>query len=86
MTRAVSAVRVAFHNQAEDEPAAALGTVGDELFDYLSGVGSFVTMALGSYRPGGGLVHLANAGHSPSLSVADGRVCAPAVDAYRSAT
>jgi serine phosphatase RsbU (regulator of sigma subunit) len=73
MTRAVSAARVAFHTHAEDQPAAALGAVGDELFDYLSGVGLFVTMAVGSYRPGSGVVHLANAGHSPVLSVADGR-------------
>ena len=75
MTRAVSAARVAFHTHAEDQPAAALGSVGDELFDYLSGVGLFVTMAVGSYRPGSGVVHLANAGHSPVLSVADGRAC-----------
>ena len=72
MTRAVSAARVAFHTYPEDDPAAALDAIGDELFGYLSGVGLFVTMAVGSYRPGSGVVHLANAGHSPLLSVADG--------------
>ncbi len=72
MTRAVSAARVAFHTNADDDPAAALDAIGDELFDYLSGVGLFVTMAVGSYRPRSGVVHLANAGHSPLLSVAGG--------------
>lgn len=72
MTRAVSAARVAFHTHAEDDPASALDAIGDELFDYLSGVGLFVTMAVGTYRPRSGVVHLANAGHSPLLSVADG--------------
>jgi serine phosphatase RsbU (regulator of sigma subunit) len=81
MTRAVSAARVAFHTHPEADPAAALGAVGDELFDYLSGIGLFVTMALGSFRPGSGVVHLANAGHSPLLSSADGatRVVPPSM-------
>ena len=82
MTRAVSAARVAFHTHADDDPAAALDAIGDELFDYLSGVGLFVTMAVGSYRPRSGVVHLANAGHSPLLSVARrGDLRHPAVDA-----
>ena len=72
MTRAVSAARVAFHTHAEADSAAALGSVGDELFDYLNGIGLFVTMALGSFRPGSGVVYLANAGHSPLLSFSDG--------------
>jgi len=72
MTRAVSAARVAFHTNADDDPAAALDAIGNELFDYLSGVGLFVTMAVGSYRPGSGVVHVANAGHSPLLSVTGG--------------
>ena len=71
MTRAVSAARVAFHTHAEDDPAGALAAVGDELFDYLHAVGLFVTMVVGSYRPGSGVLHLCNAGHSPILSLAD---------------
>ena len=73
MTRAVSAARVAFHTHDEDDPAGALSAVGDELFDYLHAVGLFVTMALGSYRPGSGVLHLCNAGHSPILSLANHR-------------
>ncbi len=73
MTRAVSAARVAFHTHPEDDPASALATVGDELFGYLSAVGLFVTMVLGSYRPGSGVLNLCNAGHSPVLSIAQRR-------------
>jgi serine phosphatase RsbU (regulator of sigma subunit) len=69
MTRAVSAARVAFHTHAENDPAGALAAVGDELFDYLHAVGLFVTMALGAYRPGSGILHLCNAGHSPVLTM-----------------
>ena len=74
MTMAVSAARVAMHRCADDDPASAVRAVGDDLFDYLSGVGLFVTMALGSYRAGSGIVHLANAGHSPIVSLAAGQV------------
>jgi serine phosphatase RsbU (regulator of sigma subunit) len=73
MTRAVSAARVAFHTHPADDAAGALAAVGDELFDYLHAVGLFVTMALGSYCPGSGVLHLCNAGHSPILSLAGRR-------------
>ncbi|MGS0683844.1 PP2C family protein-serine/threonine phosphatase [Nakamurella sp. GG22] len=72
MTRAVSAARVAFHSHSHDDPAGALAAVSDELHDYLSGVGLFVTLVVGAHRPGSGVVHVCNAGHSPVVSVADG--------------
>ena len=76
MTRAVSAARIAFHTHAEDDPAGALDAVDEELFDYLSAVGLFVTMVLGAYRPGSEAVRLCNAGHSPVLSSVDGVITA----------
>jgi serine phosphatase RsbU (regulator of sigma subunit) len=76
MTRAVSAARVAFHTHAEDDPAGALAAVGEELFDYLHAVGLFVTMALGAYRPGSGILYVCNAGHSPVLTVVHRRTSA----------
>jgi serine phosphatase RsbU (regulator of sigma subunit) len=76
MTRAVSAARVAFHTHDENDPAGALAAIGDELFDYLHAVGLFVTMAVGAYRPGSGVLHLCNAGHSPIISMADRRTTA----------
>ena len=71
MTRAVSAARVAFHTAAENDPAGALAAVGEDLYDYLHAVGIFVTMVLGAHRPGSGVVHLCNAGHSPVISMVD---------------
>ena len=76
MTRAVSAARVAFHRFPADDPAGAVAAVATELFDYLSGVGLFATMVLGAYRPGSGVLHLCNAGHSPVLTVLAGRSAA----------
>ncbi len=72
MTRAVSAARVAFHSRAEDDPAGALAAISEELHDYLYDVGLFVTLVVGAHRPGSGIVHVCNAGHSPVVSVADG--------------
>lgn len=69
MTRAVSAARVAFLRGAPEDPAAALSAVGDELYDYLSDVGLFVTMVLGAFDPRSGALRLCNAGHSPVMTV-----------------
>jgi serine phosphatase RsbU (regulator of sigma subunit) len=74
MTKAVSAARVAFHRHHEHDPAAALDAVVDELHDYLSDTGLFVTLIVGAHRPGSGIATLCNAGHSPVLTVRDGAV------------
>ncbi len=50
-----------------EEPGAALQRLNDALFDDLERVGKFVTLVLGRFDPGGGLLELANAGHSPVL-------------------
>ncbi|GGM00627.1 PP2C family protein-serine/threonine phosphatase [Nakamurella endophytica] len=73
MTRAISAVRVAFHTHADDDPAGALAAVGRELYDFLSDIGLFVTMTIGVHRPGRPAALLCNAGHSPVLSWAGDR-------------
>ncbi len=72
MTKAVSAARVAFHRYDEHDPAAALDAIVDELHDYLSDTGLFVTLIVGAHRPGSGIATVCNAGHSPVLSVRDG--------------
>ncbi len=64
MTRAVSALRVAFLTHGHDDPAGAVAAVSAELGDYLDGANSFVTVVLGAVRAGRE-VHLCNAGQSP---------------------
>ena len=91
MTRAVGAARVAFHAHRQDDPAGAVAAVAGELYDYLSGVGLFATMVLGSYRPGSGVLHLCNAGHSPVMALTAGLAAAlpptmPPVGVLRVAT
>ena len=91
MTRAVGAARVAFHAHRQDDPAGAVAAVAEELYDYLSGVGLFATMVLGSYRPGSGVLHLCNAGHSPVMALTKGLAAAlpptmPPVGVLRVAT
>jgi len=76
MTMAVSAARVAIRGCPDGDPAAAVRAVGADLFDYLSGVGLFVTLAVGCYRPGSGWVQVANAGHSPIVTLTGGTVAA----------
>ncbi len=67
MTKAVSAARVAFYRYDEDDAAAALDAIADELFDYLSDTGLFITLVVGAHRPGSGVATICNAGHSPVL-------------------
>jgi serine phosphatase RsbU (regulator of sigma subunit) len=66
MTRAVSALRVAFLTHSPDDPGAVVAAVGAALEDYLDEVDLFLTAAVGSVRPGGP-VRLCNAGHYPVL-------------------
>ena len=91
MTRAVGAARVAFHAHRQDDPAGAVAAVAEELYDYLSGVGLFATMVLGAFRPGSGVLHLCNAGHSPVMALTGGLAAAlpptmPPVGVLRVAT
>jgi len=74
MTRAVSAARVAFLTHDADDPAGAMRAMGIELYDYLDDVGLFITVALGTYRPSSGALHVCNAGHSPVMLVLGGTV------------
>jgi len=67
MTRAVAAIRVAFLTQTPDDPAGAVTAVAEELDDYLNAVDSFITLLIGTYQPGTGVIHLCNAGHSPVI-------------------
>jgi serine phosphatase RsbU (regulator of sigma subunit) len=66
MTRAVSALRVAFLTHPPDDPAAVVAAVGAALDDYLDDVDLFLTVAVGTVRAGGPL-RLCNAGHFPVL-------------------
>jgi serine/threonine-protein kinase RsbW len=51
-----------------------MAAIDDELYDYLSEAGLFATMVIGSYRIGGALLHVCNAGHSPTIIVRGDRV------------
>lgn len=54
------------------DPTELFTALAGELTDYLSEANVFVTMVIGTYRPGDDVIRLANAGHSPVLVRVDG--------------
>ena len=55
------------------DPTAMFRSISAELYDYLSEASVFVTMVIGTYRPGEDTIRLANAGHSPVIARSGGR-------------
>jgi serine phosphatase RsbU (regulator of sigma subunit) len=69
MTKVVATANAAFAGPGVEPVHRTLAAIDDRLYDYLSEGGLFVTMVVGAFRPGSGVVQLCNAGHSPVMVV-----------------
>jgi serine phosphatase RsbU (regulator of sigma subunit) len=73
MTKVIAACAASFSRHAPERVDAIVAELCDELYPYLSEIGLFATILVGSYAPASGVLHLYNAGHSPTMIVrADG--------------
>jgi serine phosphatase RsbU (regulator of sigma subunit)/anti-sigma regulatory factor (Ser/Thr protein kinase) len=69
MTRVVFACQAAFVKSGTSSLDDVMAAIDDELYPYLSDVGLFATMVIGSYRIGSDTLRVCNAGHSPTIVV-----------------
>lgn len=65
MTTAICAANAAFRDPSLVDPADQLATISDWTYDHLSAAGLFITLFVGRYESANGVLHWANAGHSP---------------------
>jgi hypothetical protein len=69
MTKVIAACAASFSRHPPERVDAIIGELCDELYPYLSEIGLFATILVGSYIPATGALHLFNAGHSPTMIV-----------------
>jgi anti-sigma regulatory factor (Ser/Thr protein kinase) len=74
MTKVIAACAASFSRHPPERVDAIIGELCDELYPYLSEIGLFATILVGSYIPATGVLHLFNAGHSPTMIVLADRV------------
>ncbi len=65
MTTAICAAKAAFRDPAKLDPAQQLTMISDWTYEHLSDAGLFITLFVGRYEADRGMLHWANAGHSP---------------------
>ncbi len=65
MTTAICAAKAAFREPSKLDPAQQLTMISDWTYDHLSDAGLFITLFVGRYESDSGMLHWANAGHSP---------------------
>ncbi len=71
MTTAISATQGAFERHPSGDAGAVLSDIDNQLADYLSETGMFITMAVAHVDPETGVLQVTNAGQSPVVIVAD---------------
>ncbi len=74
MTMVSAATTSAAHREPTPDPMAVLSAVNHDVYEYLSEIGLFVTMAVATWDVGEGVLSVANAGHSPVLYVEKGEL------------
>jgi serine phosphatase RsbU (regulator of sigma subunit) len=72
MTRVLTSLNAAVARRANAEPDEILAELDRDLYDYLSEVGLFVTIAVAVYDPASRTLSLCNAGHSPVIHARSG--------------
>jgi anti-sigma regulatory factor (Ser/Thr protein kinase) len=70
----VFACQAAFVGSGSRRLDEVMAAIDDELYPYLSDVGLFATMVIGSYRIGSDTLRVCNAGHSPTIVVRGNQV------------
>jgi len=71
MTMVSTATTIAIKTDTSRDPAEILDQINSEVFDYLSEMGMFVTMAIAIWEEDTQQLKIANAGHSPVISMSD---------------